>query len=193
MIELLAMRAQHDARARWTRQADAYVKKHGIDMAAVNAFAGTLTIIDCVFFGNGYFRFADEADKQSTSAVVIEVYGEDDASAVDLCGWSIDGPCAFATFLGADALGMARITNAATWSFGHVLQIHRTPLGWLKAGCSGCCILDHRHVSVWLREALGPIMAEDLDHARQLYSWLNPPPFLKSRILVPRKTERRAA
>lgn len=190
MADLFRARKQLDARARWTQAEAAYVAEHGISTEAVNAFAGLLTITNCQFDGRGHFDFADDGGIPSA---VIEVYGEDDATVIDLCVWPITRPCAFATMLEVDALGLARVTNAATWALGDALHIYRTPLRWLQTGCKGLCILDHRYVSVWLREALGPIMAEDLDHARQLYSWLNPPAFPKGRILVPRKTERRAA
>jgi hypothetical protein len=122
--------------------------------------------------------------------VVIEVLGEDDETVIDLCAWPLNRPSTFGTVLGCDALGMARVVNPATWAFGEVLKIHKTPLDWIKAGCSGCCILNHRHAACWLREALGPIAVEDIEHARQLDAVLNLRQFPRPQILVPRAPER---
>ncbi|MGE3875951.1 MAG: hypothetical protein AB7F74_23600 [Parvibaculaceae bacterium] len=182
------MRETFYSRAHWTPEASAYVARHRIDMAAVNAFAGLLAVIPCDFAGNGTFDFAEFG---GTPAVVIEVYAEDDETTVDLVAWPLDRPESFATMLGSDALGMARVFNPATWAFGHVLNVFRTPLAWLQAGCDGCAVLDHRNVAGWLGKALGPIQAEDIAHARQIDAWLNPK-FDKRNILVPRE-ERKAA
>jgi hypothetical protein len=73
------------------------------------------------------------------------------------------------------------------------LKIHKTPLDWVKAGCSGCCILNHRHVAYWLSEALGPLAVEDVEQARQVDALLHPRPFPKIRILVPKAPDRQAA
>jgi hypothetical protein len=188
MTDELRMRAEHLARARWTGEASAYVAKHGLDMEAVNAHCGTLVTMNCHFIGNGHFVLDDEG----TPAIVIEVLGEDDETTIDLCGWPLDQPESFATMLGADALGMANVVNPASWSFGHVLEVYRTPVRWLQARCDGCVVLDHRYVPAWLGQALGPIQAEDLAHARQLHAWLNPR-FDMRKILVPKVSERRTA
>lgn len=182
------MRAEHLARAQWTRAAAQYVTKHGINLSAVNRFCGTLVVICCNFIGNGHFVFDDDG----TPAVVIEIYGEDDETTIDLCAWPVEAPENFATMLGADGLGMARVINSATWAFGSVLHIYRTPLRWLQAGCDGAVVLDHRYVSAWLGQALGSIRAEDIDHARHLHALLNTR-FDMRRILVPRLTESRRA
>jgi hypothetical protein len=162
MMDILLARAKFFARARWTSQTASYVSDNKIDLEAVNAFAGVIAVLNCRFFGNGHFDFDDEHGKPSA---VIEAYGPDDESTIDFCAWSVDKPACFATMLGAaDALGLARVTNPASWSFGSCLRIHRTPLAWLKGGCQGCCILHHRYVSTWLGGALGAIQTEDIEH-----------------------------
>jgi hypothetical protein len=191
MMDILLARSKFFARARWKPETASYITDNKIDLEALNAYAGTTAILNCQFFGNGHFDLNDDDGKP---AVVIEVYAEDDETTIDFCAWPIDNPGGFATLLGAaEALGLARVTNPATWAFGGVLNVHRTPLGWLQAGCGGCCILSHRYVSAWLGGALGAIQAEDVEHARQLDRWLNPPRFDRRRILVPRSAERRAA
>lgn len=190
MIDDLLARAEFLSRAEWTPATAAYVTANGIDLDALNRHAGAIAIMGCHFFGNGSFCLDGDEGKPAT---VIEVYAEDDETTVDLCAWPVDNPDTFATLLGAEALGMARVSNIATWALGGVLSVHRTPLRWLQAGCRGCCILDHRYVSVWLGGVPGEIQAEDVDHARQIDAWLNPPRFDRKRILVPRDGERRAA
>jgi hypothetical protein len=190
MIELLRARKQLDARAAWTAETAAYVAENGIDMEAVNNHAGLLVLCRCKFHG-GYFDFDDG---EGVTAAVIEVYDADDESVIDLCSWPVGKPCAFATFLGSDALGMARVTNPATWAMGGALKVFRTPLGWLQAGCQGLCILDCRHVSIWLRSAVGyRIEVEDEQHGLALAGWLNPRPFDERRIMAPRTQRRQAA
>ena len=190
MFELLLARQQFYQRADWTKATADYVAEHDIDLAAVNAYAGLITVTDCTFPGNGHFTLADEGGK---AAAVIEVLDEDDETIIDLAAWPVDRPDAFATMFDADALGMARVVNPATWAFGGVLNVWRTPLRWLQAGCQGCVILDHRNVASWLREALGPIEVEDVEHAKQVEAMLNLPPWPRKQILVPRSPERRAA
>ena len=190
MIDDLLARAEFLHRAEWTPDTAAYVSANGIDLDALNRHAGVIALMRCHFFGNGSFILDEEEGKP---AAVIEVYAEDDETTVDLCAWQVDKPDTFATMLGADALGMAQVTNVATWALGGVLNVHRTPLRWLQAGCQGCCVLDHRYVPVWLGGVPGAIQAEDVEHARQLDAWLNPPRFDRRRILIPRSGERQAA
>src|SRR5262245_1044976 len=125
-LDLALIRGQLElyARADWNAATAAYVAEHDIDLAAVNAHAGLIAITNCHFIGNGHFALADEG---GTAATVIEVLGEDDETVIDFCAWPSDKPGTFATMFGADALGMTKVVNSATWSFG-VLNIYRTPL-----------------------------------------------------------------
>jgi hypothetical protein len=117
MLRLLRTRQLLYDRADWTAATAAYVAVHGIDLAAINAYAGLITITNCQLYGNGLFDLADEGGDAS---VVIEVLGEDDETVIDLCAWPLNTPNAFGTMLGCDALGMARVVNPATWAFGQV-------------------------------------------------------------------------
>lgn len=190
MMELLRARAQLYATAAWTSTESDYVAANNIVPEAVNAHAGLLAILPCCFDGRGYFSFDGE---RLHMAAVIEAYDEDAETPADLVAWPIDKPAAFATAVGFGALGIDQVTNPATYAFGGKLLIHRTPLNWLKSGCKGVVVLHHEHAGCWLREALGNILAEDEEHARQLASWINPKPFDRKRILYPRKAEGRAA
>jgi len=168
--------------ARGSEEVDRYARLNAIDLEAVNAHAGILAVTRCKF-DNGTFQLHDDGK----SAVVIEVLGADAETTIDLVAWPVDAPTAFATALGdADALGIANVDNPATWAMGNVLWMYRTPLAWLKAGCGGCCILDHRYVYIWLGKAVGHgIAVEDFQHGRQIAAMLSPPSFDKRRILVP--------
>lgn len=170
--------------ADWSQEVAAYVNLHELDLEAVNAYAGILAIVGCKFLGNGAFKF----DAGGEPGVVIEVLADDAETTIDLVAWPVDASEAFATAVGDGyALGIGNVTNAASWALGNVLRIHRTPLAWLQAGCSGVCALDHRFMTHWLRAALGPIAVEDAEHGRQVLAMLNPRPFPKNRIIVPRK------
>ncbi len=174
----------HD-RADWSLATKAYVAEQGLDLKLVYAHAGICAVINCVFTGDGFFEFYDGG----TPAFVIEVMGDDAATVVDLVAWPIDAPDIFATAIGdGHALGISNVTNPASWSFGRVLKVHRRPIDWLKSGCSGVVILDHRFVPYWLGNALGLLEAEDAEHARSLAGMLNPPRFDRSRILHRRAT-----
>jgi len=168
--------------ADWSKAAAGYAKEQKLDLRLVNAFAGVFAILPCVF-ENGFF--AIDFDEGEPGAV-IEALGDDGETTLDLVAWPTRKPDQFATVLNnADALGIGNVTNPASWAFDNQLHVHRTPLSWLKAGCSGCCILDHRYVAYWLGQALGPIVAESREHASALSMLLNPR-FDERRILFPK-------
>jgi hypothetical protein len=151
----------------------AYAKRHCLDMDDVLAHAGTIATARCWFDGKGYFSFDDDGEP----AIVIEAYDVDDETTIDLLAWPMDRPETFATALGAaTVLGIANVFNPASWAISGLLRIHRTPLSWLKAGCCGCVILDHRFAPYLLGQAFGPMLAENEGHARTLKAMLCQPP-----------------
>ena len=167
----------------------ACIKHHVLDLGVVHAHAGILAVLPCAIEG-GRFDF----DEGGWPAVVIEVLDEDDETTVDLCAWLADRPDCFGTALGAAVvLGATNITNPATWAFDGLLHIHRRPLDWMKAGCRGVVILDHRDSAVLLGSALGPMVAEDEAHARDLKLMLCAPPVDPRNILLRVAMARRAA
>ena len=169
--------------AAWYPPRWAYLRQNGLDHQTVIAHAGFIAVMPIRFTDNG-FHFDEDG---GAPAVVIEALAEDGETVLDLVAWPTIRPDRFTTAFGeADALGIGNILlNPGSWAFGRVLQMHRTPLGWLQGGCTGTCVLDHRFISYWLRQAPGPIRAEDSEHARQLDLMLNPKPFPRSRIRVP--------
>ncbi|MBX4989386.1 hypothetical protein [Rhizobium lentis] len=74
----------------------------------------------------------------------------------------------------AFALGEQAVDNAGTYSLGHCLHVHRSPLHWLKAGRDGVVVIDWRRAFDELRhcprvavhEALLPVYTRHMRPAR---------------------------
>jgi|GEM_PF-6882648 len=151
-------------------QPDPYAWKilegYGLDLNAVTGLNGPI-IRRKVKMENCLFDL-DDGDG-SEWAWLMCAHDQDGESLLDLVAWSYDDPGRFGVYAGvAPVLGLDQITNPASWSFGNILHVHRTPLNWLRANCHGVCILDHAMAPIVLGDALGPLMAEDADHARDL-------------------------
>lgn len=166
-----------------------YMKEQGIDPETAEAHAGIVSGFHCSFDNSGFFYFDQEGEK----CLVFEVLDEDAATTIDLCAFAVAAPERFGTAMGnAPILGLTNVTNPASWAFGKVLPIYRTPLEWLREGCSGVCILSHRDAPAMLGEALGPLLATDEAHARDLRGMLCTPP-VNPKNIVFKATARRAA
>jgi len=165
-----------------------YIAANGLDSFEIERNCGAIGAIKCLHRG-GRFKLSGEGE-WSIGIPVNDEYGE----VIDAVAWSIYAPTRFGTAFGiADALGMGSVTNPATWAFGQNLQIFRTPLEWLQAGCDGCVILDYRALPSWLGTVPGSISIEDRQHAELVYQGLNPPRFEKRRIFVRRDPLEQAA
>ncbi|WP_395661673.1 hypothetical protein [Aestuariivirga sp.] len=171
-------------------EVDKYLKAQGIDPKQTAAHAGIASGFHCILDDTGLFHFDHDGEK----SLVFEVLDEDAATTIDLCAFSIVNPDRFGTAMGnAPLLGMTNITNPASWTFGKKLHVHRRPLEWLKAGCSGTVILDHLTAPSFLSRKLGDLLAEDADHARELGPILCTPLVDRNSILFPKFPARRAA
>lgn len=170
--------------ADWSPVTAAYVKAQRLNMEIVQAFAGTLAVLPCVF-DNGFFDIVAGGEM----SVVFEVLDEDGARTIDLLAFPVADPTRFGTADGTCAvLGAANIGNPASWAFNEPMPIHRTPLKWLQSGCRGVVITDHVRGPVALSKALGNLGAEDMAHARDLTSMLCQPLVDPRCILVPHTT-----
>jgi hypothetical protein len=179
----------HDL-AIWDLAEADYARQHDLPLDEINSHAGSFGICNVTFDGCGQF----DIDANGIAAVVTHVFGEDDETIIDLCAWSVDRPETFGTALGRAALlGAARVVNSASWALGQALQVHRQPFDWFKSGCQGVVILDHRWAGPVLAGALGPLLAEDAAHARDLKMMLCVPPIDPRNILYPRHSQWRAA
>jgi hypothetical protein len=178
------------ALADWRQDESEFAREHCLDLELVNAHAGGFFLLPCRFDDAGFFDFAEDGD----TAAVFEVLDEDAAATIDLCAFSVADPTRFGTAMGSAAvLGETNVTNPASWAFGNVLPIHQRPLDWLRSGCRGVVILDHRRAPVIMSKALGPILATDEDHARVLRDMLCTPPVDPRNIVFRRSPDRRAA
>lgn len=154
-----------------------YVVDHGIARAELEAHAGTLVIAKGEMLPGNRFDFSTSGQ----ALAMIEVLAAYDTTTIDLVAWPADGsPALFGTLLGeADLLGAARLGNAATYTGGQPIQLFKTPLGWLQAGCQGAVILDPVAAVGVIAEALDEdagrrISGENVAHTRRLARLLKP-------------------
>ena len=127
-------------------------------------------------------------DPTGEPAVVIEAleieHGE--RWLVDHVAWPIGRPSEFAPAAGrADLLGADQVDNPASFFGARPLLVHRTPLCWLRAGCSGAVVLNERRAGARLAGALGNLAGEDDEHARQI-ARITAGMFSPRRIVFPR-------
>ena len=159
-----------------------YFRREDIDPTLVDAHAGIAAVLPSTFAGE-YFDISDNGEP----ACIIEAYAEDGETVCDLVSWRIAHPEAFFRAIGAaPLLGWTQVTNPASWCFSTLLRVHRTPLSWLKAACSGVVVLDHRYGPAALGQALGPLLAEDAEHAVELRKLLCRAPVTPDQIVFPR-------
>ncbi len=148
-----------------------YMRENHLSPALVEAHAGVLGLCPVEFLPGRRFDFSDEG----VLSAVIEVLDEDGETTVDLLAWAVNQPAAFASALGcARGLGPWQARNRATYFNGRPLQLWRTPLSWLKAGCSGAVVVEPQSAISWLASAPGLIAGEDLAHAREIAHLLHP-------------------
>lgn len=169
-----------------------FIAQEALDLRLLQTFAGSLTLARCAFSPPPRrFHFVPAGEL----AVVVEALEIERGERwlVDHVAWPFDQPSEFATAAGrADLLGADQVGNPASFFGGRPLFVHRTPLAWLRAGCRGVVVLDERRAGVRLASALGNLLAEDLDHARELHRLMGRA-FPTSRIRVPASSIHRGA
>jgi hypothetical protein len=166
-----------ELRAEFYEQADAssewvdYVHAYDLNLIAIAAQAGVLAVCRTVFLPQHRFDFSAEGEPSA----VIEAFDEDGETVLDLVAWPLHDPARFASGLGrAEGLGLWQVHNPATYFGGRPLQIWRTPLSWLQAGCTGAVILKPTSAPSWLSATPGPLAGENATHARELARLLHP-------------------
>jgi hypothetical protein len=158
----------------------AWLRGEGVDVARALNVAGPIIEHSIAVFDKDAFDFAAPDDPHAIRAVVHVVHGDDAVAPVDLVAWTRDRPDRALLCLAAGvALGVDQIQNPASYFAGKPLQIHRTPLAWLRAGCQGIVVLSADGVLDRL-DRLPPrsepykLLAEDLDHGVELRRLLAP-------------------
>ena len=190
-LPLMAARAELVARGdphHWWLD---YIRNQRLDVPTVARFAGMIALTPCVFYAHGRFDFADPKEREAEAAAVIEALGVDAATPIDLVAWRLHAPDRFASLFGdVLLLGVDRVGNAASYFGGAPLQLYKTPLAWLQAGCRGAVIVDPHGAPMVLRGALGRVAGEDIHHARAIQKLTQLPP---SCVLAPLPLLRRRA
>lgn len=170
----------------------AYTRQHRIDLASLAAFNGGWGLAPIADHGNGRFDFTDS---DAIPAFVIEAYGPDGETVVDVVGWPLDQPDKLMSMFGrCGLLGAWQALGPATYFMGGTLALHRTPLDWLRSGCKGAAIVTPSIAAAQLAEAPGQIAAHDHAHGRQLVALLRTVLHPENKIVVPStKAQRNAA
>ncbi|MFN4141645.1 hypothetical protein [Aestuariivirga sp.] len=171
-----------------------YIRRHGLDTETCLAHADIINVALVRFLsgapGDETFVF----DVDGEPAAVIEALLFDDYRqqvCADLVAWPLDAPELFATAMGrndgADVLGPQNMIQR----HGAPLQVYRTPLAWLQAGCEGCVPLKPGARN-WLAHAAGPFLVEDIEHGHEIRVLLGPAA-RSHRILIKNLPARKAA
>jgi len=142
-----------------------YFHRHSVDIKTALNLAEPICLHRVRFGWRNIFSFAIDGEP----ALVLTVHDVDAETEVDLVAWSASNPSKFGTFLGTSGLlGADQIINTASFFGNRPLAVHRTPLGWLQAGCNGIVILSASKARVTLVRRLGPLLAEDIRHAEAI-------------------------
>lgn len=153
-----------------------WLERQGIDYFDCENLIGPLRTHPVRFLQHG-FDFVD----RGPASVIQGVYNENGA-ALDLVAWSLTEPNKISLFFGDGV--MLGANNAATPTL-YPLQVHRSPLNWLRARCTGICILSATNARKTLGRHHGKLIAEDLNHAKALAKALAPA-VGPERIVMPR-------
>jgi hypothetical protein len=161
----------------------------GVDLAALNRRWRhrplNIPRIDRVIFdGRGGFEFARYRQGVRDAGAMIFIVRNHLGDAIDLAAWGPPRPLALwiarGSMLGSENLFGFRMREA--------LEVHPTPIEWLRAGCQGVVIIDPKKSAGLLRRA-APLQASSVAHGRVLRRSLEVRP---PRIVVPAFDERRA-
>ncbi|HEY8577178.1 MAG TPA: hypothetical protein VIL88_12650 [Devosia sp.] len=181
---LLAAREEFYDRADAHPEFIHYVCHHGLELGRISGFAGAMGIVPVVDCGSGRFDF--DAPSEMIQAFICEAYAEDGETVIDLVAWPVDRPKHVMTMFGrAPILGLWEAFNPASYYGGKPLQMHRTPLEWLKAGCRGAAVVRPVLAARLLFELEGAVAAADQRHAQELHQIISMV-IPKGKVVVPR-------
>lgn len=187
-LDILAARARL-YRAYPTATSVAYVRDNELDMRQLADAAGCFTVMRVAVSGDR-FEFSETGN---TIVAIVEAFGRDGETSVDLVAWPLDAPQRVLTMFGrTPILGLVNVFAATTYAFDRPLVCYRTPLAWWQAGCRGAVVLDPSSAARLLLDAPGLISGEDLEHSRQIAELVRSL-FDPARFVAPAQSERRAA
>lgn len=187
--DVVMLRAEFNVWGDWTAAGQEAVQRQGVPLRQLVSHVGRIAPSRCLI-DHGHFAFSQDGE----DSLVFEVLGDDDLTVIDLCAVSLAEPHRFGSGAGrAFVLGEANVRNPVSWTFGHHLRVHRSPLLWLRCRCQGIVIVDHLFAPVVLRDTLGQLLAEDEEHARVLRQMLSTPAVPWWKIVYPRALKGRVA
>jgi hypothetical protein len=186
--EMLEVRLQYLDLAWPTLDANRWLSSRSIDVGYAVNIAGPIIEMEITTIPGGLFSFCE--NREGFLAFVMMVFDRDAESVTDFIAWTRDKPRRVFRYFGyADALAIDQLYNPATYFADGGLMLHRSPLDWLIAGCSGTVVLD----PVEFRERLFAdrqdipqcrIVGDCVSRARELRKALSPVPSHVS-IFVP--------
>lgn len=205
MERLASVKAEINAHTDWALadvkeppERQKYARRHNLDLELIETRAGGLQVCLCHFVEasneDGLPRFYPCPDGEPSA--LIEVLDDDAVTVLDYLAWTLNDPEVFATAVGnADLLGGPNMRDR----LGEPLEIHRTPLAWLKAGGRGCVVLNPEFAGYWFRKWCNreilvedcPAFQEILQRSRKTRTPL--PEFPMSRVITPGQSMGRKA
>lgn len=142
-----------------------------------------------VHMSGGSFEFSDDGEPAFISPVHELRDGgrhlDPFPATADLLAWLPRKPKTFARWLGV-AMFLGEPYLRAAMEAGEAIRVYRTPLDWLRAGCAGVVILDTRRAWAEFGSLEWPLVADDVEHGRELRRILTPPQQYGGEILVAR-------
>jgi hypothetical protein len=149
-----------------------YAERAGFDLDLAKRECSEVAILRATH-DRGFF-WLDEEGEESAIIGVTDENGEP----LDMVAWPLADPELFSVAHGyAAVLGARNVINQASWAFGAMLRVWRSPLAWLKDECRGVVVLDYKSAGVILRHALGPMLCEDDVHCLDVDAAVNPQRF----------------
>ena len=128
-----------------------YIRSERLDVPTVARFAGMIAVTACVFYDHGRSISCLPKEREAEPAAVIQVLGYRCRHAHRPGGLAAGTRRIASASLFGDVLllGIDRVGNAATYFAGQPLQLFKTPLAWLQAGCRGAVIVRSAWRAGW--------------------------------------------
>jgi len=171
-----------------------YSRLHEFDFSNLSSFAGATAVMRVVDCGRNRFEFSHCFPHQPNfPAFVCEALDKDGETAIDLVAWPLCQPRRVLTMFGrCGILGAWEALNPTRYTFDAPLIVHRTPLDWLKAGCTGAAIVTGNIATRMLLDLPGKLAAQDERHGREIEA-LRRSVLPKNQVLVPSQIRRVSA
>ena len=169
-----------------------YIRAHNINSDLSPFYFGAWGVVSVIDCGNGRFDF-HETHQDKFKAFVVEAYGADSETTVDLVAWPIGRPKRVMSMFGLCGLiGLWAALDPANYLFNRPIPIHRTPLDWIKSNCKGAAIVTPHIAARQLLDIPGRIEAQDQVHGRELKNLIESV-IPKDRVVIRARIGRNAA